>query len=109
MIRVDVQYHDGEVMVTCMFKHTLSQKCYVLLVSGGFYQAVCVEGSYSFTGLSAATYSVLVYGMTGEESCPSISRDPDYITAVSLSGSSSATPVIYPPTVNTGIYLDPLI
>ena len=44
------------------------------------------EGSHRFTDISATTYCVLVYGMTGdEESCPVIGRVPDYITAVSFS------------------------
>ena len=94
---------DGGVVVRCVFRHTLSQRCYVQLVSGGLYQAVCVEGegegSHRFTDLSATTYSVLVYGVTGDEPCPAISRDPDYITAISLSLPSSTTPVTSPPTV----------
>ena len=94
---------DGGVVVRCVFRHTLSQRCYVQLVSGGLYQAVCMEGegegSHRFTDLSATTYSVLVYGVTGDESCPAISRDPDYITVVSLSLPSSTIPVTSPPTV----------
>ena len=100
MISVEVWEEGGEVVVRCVFRHTLSERCYVQLVSGergGFYQGGCVEdeneGSHRFTGLhSPTTYTVLVYGLPRvAETCSPSGGDPDYITVITLSGPNPTT------------------
>ena len=119
MITVLVEViQDREVVVMCVFQDTLSQRCYVQLVSGeggGFYEAACVEGdnvegSHVFTNLSANTYAVLVYGLTRDEETCSASKDPDYITVVSLPTPISTTPLNTPTTVTdqTGMHCSKL-
>ena len=98
------QWNDG-VDVSCIFRHTLSDKCYVQLVSGvmgGFHKGEYLEGeeeaSHSFTGLVSGTYTVLVFGLEREETSCSPPDDPDYITVVSVSAlqqtSVTSVPVI---------------
>ncbi|CAI8051925.1 hypothetical protein GBAR_LOCUS28408 [Geodia barretti] len=75
VVRVEVGELEGEVVVRCVFRHTLSQRCYVQLVSseveGGFQEGGCVEGEgegvHRFPGLLPATYTVLVYGLVAGE------------------------------------------
>ena len=105
MILVNVhQWNDG-VDVSCIFQHTLSDKCYVQLVScvmGGFHEGEYLEGeeeaSHSFTDLVSGTYTVLVYGLEREKISCSPPDDPDYITVVSMSAlqqtSLTSVPVI---------------
>ena len=97
------QWNDG-IHVLCVFQHTLSDKCYVQLVStimGGFHEGEYLEGeeeaSYSFTNLASGTYTVLVYGLKREVSCLP-PHDPDYITVVSVNTSQQQTPVTSFPT-----------
>ena len=100
VISVEVWEEGGEVVVRCVFRHTLSERCHVQLVSGeggGFYQGGCVEdeneGSHRFTGLySPTTYTVLVYGLPrAAETCSPSGGDPDYITVITLSGPNPTT------------------
>ena len=100
---MEVVGREGEVVVRCVFRHTLSQKCYVQLVSsevdGGFLEGGCVEGEgeggHRFPGLLPATYTVLVYGVGGggggEESCSPAPGDPDYMSVVTVYGLSPST------------------
>ncbi|CAI8021838.1 hypothetical protein GBAR_LOCUS12880 [Geodia barretti] len=94
---VEVGELEGEVVVRCVFRHTLSQRCYVQLVSseveGGFQQGGCVEGEgegvHRFSGLLPVTYTVLVYGLAvggGEGSCSPALGDPDFITVATVHG-----------------------
>jgi hypothetical protein len=94
---VEVEELEGEVVVRCVFRHTLSQRCYVQLVSseveGGFQEGGCVEGEgegvHRFPGLLPTTYTVLVYGLAaggGEDSCSPAPGDPDYITVATVYG-----------------------
>ena len=94
---MEVEELEGEVVVRCVFRHTLSQRCYVQLVSseveGGFQEGGCVEGEgegvHRFPGLLPATYTVLVYGLVaggGEDSCSPAPGDPDYITVATVHG-----------------------
>ena len=99
---MDVQELEGVVVVRCVFRHTLSKRCYVQLVSGvegGFYEGGCVEGegeaSLRFPGLSPATYTVLVYGL--EISCSYGGGTPDYITVVTVSGPCPTSVTIHSP------------
>ena len=95
MLKVEVEELQREIVVRCVFRNTLSERCYVQLVSseveGGFLQGGCVEGEgegvQRFTGLLPATYMVLVYGLTSgtETSCSPAARDPDYISLVTVS------------------------
>ena len=98
------QWNDG-IHVLCVFQHTLSDKCYVQLVStivGGFHEGEYLEGeeeaSYRFTDLASGTYAVLVYGLEREEMFCSLPHDPNYITVISLSNSQQLTPVTSFPT-----------
>ena len=95
MLIVEVGELEGEVVVRCVFRHTLSQRCYVQLVSseveGGFQEGGCVEGEgegvHRFPGLLPATYTVLVYGLAvggGEGSCSPTLGDPDFITVATV-------------------------
>ncbi|CAI8028058.1 hypothetical protein GBAR_LOCUS15991 [Geodia barretti] len=97
VVRVEVGELEGEVVVRCVFRDTLSQRCYVQLVSseveGGFQEGGCVEGEgegvHRFPGLLPATYTVLVYGLgagEGEDSCSPAPGDPDYITVATVHG-----------------------
>ncbi|CAI8007696.1 hypothetical protein GBAR_LOCUS5341 [Geodia barretti] len=92
---VEVVELEGEVVVRCVFRDTLSQRCYVQLVSseveGGFQEGGCVEGAgegvHRFPGLLPATYTVLVYGLVAgglEDSCSPAPGDPDYITVATV-------------------------
>ena len=94
---VEVEELEGEVVVRCVFRHTLSQRCYVQLVSseveGGFQEGGCVEGEgegvHRFPGLLPVTYTVLVYGLAaggGVDSCSPAPGDPDYITVATVHG-----------------------
>ena len=74
VLTVEVVELEGEVVVRCVFRDTLSQRCYVQLVSseveGGFQEGGCVEGEgeegvHRFPGLLPVTYTVLVYGLGG--------------------------------------------
>jgi hypothetical protein len=97
VVGVEVSEVEGEVVVRCVFRHTLSQRCYVQLVSseveGGFQEGGCVEGEgegvHRFPGLLPTTYTVLVYGLAaggGEDSCSPAPGDPDYITVATVHG-----------------------
>jgi hypothetical protein len=97
VVGVEVSEVEGEVVVRCVFRHTLSQRCYVQLVSseveGGFQEGGCVEGEgegvHRFPGLLPTTYTVLVYGLAaggGEDSCSPAPGDPDYITVATVYG-----------------------
>ena len=86
MVDVDVEVVRGGVVVRCGFQDTLSEKCFVQLVSGahgGYYEEKCLEGgrdaSYTFTGLVSATYTVLVYGLDSQESSCLPSSHHNYI------------------------------
>ena len=91
---MEVIEREGEVVVRCEFRDTLSQSCYVQLVSseveGGFLQGGCVEGegALRFPDLLPATYTVLVYGVAGggEESCSPAPGVPDYISVATVYG-----------------------
>ena len=104
---MEVHQWTDEVDVSCIFHHTLSDKCFVQLVSDimdGFHEAANLEGeekaSYRFTDLVPGTYIVLVYGLGIEDVSCSLSRDPDYITVVNVittsytSESVTSAPVI---------------
>ena len=93
MIKVEVEVLKEEVVVRCVFRHTLSERCYIQLVSSElnekFHKGECVVGkeqaSYSFPDLLPATYTVLVYGLAaGEEPCSPNAGGPDYITLVTV-------------------------
>ena len=67
---MNVQQFSGGIHVRCIFQHTLSEKCYVQLVSdimNGFNDREYLEGenkaSHMFTDLVSGTYTVLVYGL----------------------------------------------
>ena len=91
-----VEVLEREIVVRCLFRHTLSERCYVQLVSseveGGFLQGGCVEGEgegvQRFPGLLPASYTVLVYGLAAaegdEDSCSPAAGDPDYISVVTV-------------------------
>ena len=58
--------------IRCTFQYTLSEKCYVQLVSDvmdGYHEGVYLEGeteaSHNFTGLLSGTYVILVHGLRG--------------------------------------------
>ena len=98
MILVTVYQLRDEITVLCVFQHTLSNMCYVQLVSdvmSGFNKGQHLEGgggaSHSFTGLMSGTYTVLVYGLGREETSCSPPHDPDYVTVVSVTGSQHAS------------------
>ena len=103
VLTVEVEEMEREVVVRCVFRHTLSDRCYVQLVTHemerGFYQGGCVEGEGEgvrrFSGLLPASYTVLVYGLTAtereEDSCSPTARDPDYISVATVSGPSFPT------------------
>ena len=107
MLTVEVEELEGEVVVRCVFTHTLSERCYVQLVSskveGGFHEGRCVEGEgegvHRFLGLLPATYTVLVYGLVAaereENSCSPAARDPDYITVVAVHGFQPTSATIH--------------
>ena len=96
---------EREVVVRCVYRHTLSERCYVQLVSseveGGFYHGGCVEGEgegvHRFSGLLPASYTVLVYGLTAtereEDSCSPTAGDPDYISVATVYGPQSISVV----------------
>ena len=96
VITVEVGEVGREVVVRCVFRHTLSERCHVQLVSevgGGFHQGGCVEeeeegeGSLRFPSLLPATYTVLVHGLAGEEVyCSPGGGAPDYITVATVGG-----------------------
>ena len=107
VILVTVHQWTNQVIVSCTFQHTLSDKCYVQVVSdimNGFHEGEYLEGeedaSHSFTGLVPGTYSILVYGVGREEVSCSLHRDPDYITVVNVNTTEHAAvttvPVITP-------------
>ena len=82
-----------------VFRHTLSDSVQLVSeVKGGFHQGGGVEGegegTRRFPGLLPATYTVLVYGFTGEEVCSPGGRTPDNITVATVNGLSlpSVTP-----------------
>ena len=93
---------EREVVVRCVFRHTLSERCYVQLVSsevkGGFHQGGCVEGEgvHRFSGLLPASYTVLVYGLAAaereEDSCSPTAGHPDYISVATVYGPHPSSP-----------------
>ena len=106
---VDAFQLNDDITVRCIFERTLSERCYVQLVSGvmgGFHKVVYLEGedetSYSFTGLTSGTYTVLVYGQSRETQFCSPPGDPDYITAISV-GATQSNPNTPATTNETGI------
>ena len=88
--------------IRCTFQYTLSEKCYVQLVSDvmdGYHEGVYLEGeteaSHNFTGLLSGTYVILVYGLRGDSTaCPPLGG-PDYITVANVTTSelTSNTPL----------------
>ena len=102
---VEVEEMEREVVVRCVFRHTLSERCYVQLVSSeverGFHQGGCVEGEgegvHRFSGLLPASYTVLVYGLAAaekeEDSCSPTAGDPDYISVATVIGLQSTSVV----------------
>ena len=98
VILVTVYQLRDEITVLCVFRHTLSNMCYVQLVSdvmSGFHEGQHLEGeggaSHSFTDLMSGTYTVLVYGLGREETSCSPPHDPDYVTVVSVTASQHAS------------------
>ena len=101
---VEVEEMEREVVVRCVFRHTLSERCYVQLVSseveGGFHQGGCAEGEgegvHRFSGLLPASYAVLVYGLAAaereEDSCSPTAGHPDYISVATVSGPHPSSP-----------------
>ena len=110
---MEVIEREGEVVVRCEFRDTLSQRCYVQLVSseveGGFLQGGCVEGegALRFPGLLPATYTVLVYGVAGggEESCSPAPGDPDYISVATVYGPRPSTVPTQPSVTDSTLVL----
>ena len=109
VLTVEVEKIEGEVVVRCVFRHTLSESCYVQLVSseveGGFYQGGCVEGEgegegvHRFSGLLPASYTVLIYGLVEgekEDDCAPAPGNPDYISVVTVSGPHPSSPISPP-------------
>ena len=108
VLRVELEEMVRGVVVRCVFRHTLSERCYVQLVSseveGGFYQGGCVEGEgegvHRFSDLFPASYTVLVYGLaaaeTEEDSCSPTARNPDYISVATVSGPHPSSPTPQP-------------
>ena len=113
VVGVEVIEREGEVVVRCEFRDTLSQRCYVQLVSseveGGFLQGGCVEGegALRFPGLQPATYTVLVYGVAGgeEESCSPAPGDPDYISVATVYGPRPSSVPTQPSVTNSTLVL----
>ena len=115
MVGVAVQEMEGEVVVRCVFRHTLSERCYVQLVSSemeeGFNQGGCVEGEgegegvHRFSGLLPASYTVLVYGLAAaereEDSCSPTAGGPDYISVATVSGPHSSSSTSQPSLTDT--------
>ena len=104
VILANVQHWNDGLNVTCIFSTTLSEKCYVQIVTdavSGFHEGEYLEGedraSHSFTGLWPGTYTVLVYGMDREEVFISLPDGPDYVSVVSVGGPQE-TPVPHVPT-----------
>ena len=108
---MEVEEFEGGVLVRCVFRHTLSERCYVQLVSseveGGFQVGWCVEGEGEgvrrFPGLLPATYTVLVYGMAAggvEDTCSPVA-DPDYITVTTVVGRPHPSPVATQPSLTS--------
>ena len=97
---MNVQHWNDGLNVTCIFSNTLSEKCYVQVVTdavSGFHEGEYLEGeeraSHSFTGLWPGTYTVLVYGMDREEVFILHPSDgPDYVSLVNVGGPQE-TPV----------------
>ena len=99
VILATVQHWNDGLNVTCIFSNTLSEKCYVQIVTdavSGFHEGEYLEGedraSHSFTGLWPGTYTVLVYGMDREVVSFSPLDGPDYVSLVRVSGPQE-TPV----------------
>ena len=115
VVGVEVIEREGEVVVRCEFRDTLSQRCYVQLASseveGGFLQGGCVEGdgALRFPGLLPATYTVLVYGVPGggggEESCSPAPGDPDYISVATVYGPRPSTVPTQPSVTDSTLVL----
>lgn len=116
VIKVEVKVLKEEVVVRCVFRHTLSERCYIQLVSSElkekFHKGECVVGkeqaSHSFPDLLLAIYTVLVYGLAaGEELCSP--GGPDYITLVTVHH-PHPTPItlhpIFNPTYNSSSVLN---
>ena len=94
MIRATVYQWNDYVTVTCVFQYTLSDKCYVLLVSDvlkrsqkGKYLEGDKEASLRFTGLPFGMYAVLVYGLGRNEAFSSPKHHPDYVTVIRVTAS----------------------
>ena len=106
VVDVDVEVVRGGVVVRCGFQDTLSDKCFVQLVSGahgGYYEGECLEGgreaSHVFTGLMSATYTVLVYGLDSQESSCLPSAHHNYITVITVMNGTQTPPMTLLPTV----------
>ena len=106
MVDVGVEVVRGGVVVRCGFQDTLSEKCFVQLVSGahgGYYEGECLEGgreaSHVFTGLVATTYTVLVFGLDSHEAYCLPSARHDYITVITVMNETLTPPVTLLPTV----------
>ena len=113
VIGVEVIEREGEVVVRCEFRDTLSQRCYVQLVSSEV-EGGCVEGegegegALRFPGLLPATYTVLVYGVAGgggEESCSPAPGDPDYISVATVYGPRPSSVPTQPSVTNSTLVL----
>ena len=95
LILVNVNQANDGVDVLCSFQYALAKSCYVQLVSDTFHEGQYLEGegeaiaSHSFTGLNSGTYTVLVYGLSREETSCSPPHDPDYVTVVSVTAIAS--------------------
>ncbi|CAI8019347.1 hypothetical protein GBAR_LOCUS11635 [Geodia barretti] len=112
---VEVEEFEGGVLVRCVFRHTLSERCYVQLVSseveGGFQVGWCVEGEgegvHRFSSLLPATYTVLVYGMVAEggvDTCSPVAGEPDYITVTTV-GRPHPSPVATQPSLTRSLVI----
>ena len=102
VVDVDVEVMRLGVVVRCGFQYTLSEKCYVQLVSsihGGYHEGECLEGgkdaSNVFTGLMSGTYVVLVYGLGSQETRCLPSGHQDYITTININKPTLETSITY--------------
>ena len=91
VIDVDVEQVTEDLIVKCIFQHTLSVKCYIQLVSyvlGGYHEGVCLEGereaSHIFNDLVSGTYTLLVYGLDTQHPYCLPTGYHDYITVINI-------------------------